>query len=68
MSFTVHATFKCEKCGARVTWADDATENTKLTCAKCGDDLGTYGDLRNQAATATAGKVAWLLKDGFKRR
>jgi len=60
--------FRCEKCGARVHWPDDATDDLKLTCENCGDDLGTYGDLRNQGMGAARTEVERLFKEAFKRR
>lgn len=60
-------TFKCGKCGTRVTWPDDAIDTTKLTCANCGDDLGTYGDLRDQGMGAAKAKITSIMKETFKR-
>ena len=67
MSFA-RISFKCEKCGTQVVWPDDATDETRLTCEKCGDDLGTYGDLRNQGLEATRAEVERLLKERLERR
>ncbi len=60
--------FSCEKCGARVVWPDDATDDLKLICTNCGDDLGTYGDLRNQGLDATRAEVERLLKKTLQGR
>ena len=65
---TISARFKCEKCGARVVWPEDAVEDTKLICQDCGDDLGTYGDLHRQGMEAGRAEIKRRLKGILERR
>lgn len=64
----ISISFKCERCGTRVAWPDDAVEDTKLVCQNCGDDLGTYGDMRRQGMDAAATEVERLIKETFEGR
>jgi len=63
---TISISFKCGECGTTVEWPDDAVESTKLTCVKCGDDLGTYGELHAKGMAAARNKVEQVLKDAFR--
>lgn len=60
--------FRCKKCGTKLTWLDNADDSAKLTCANCGEHFGTYGDLRHTAIEAVRARAEAILKDGFKRR
>lgn len=66
MSDTVSISFNCKRCGTKLTWPDDATDSTKIACSNCGEDFGTYADLRHTAMEATKAKIESMLKDAFK--
>ena len=59
---TISASFKCT-CGETVTWDDNVTDETVFVCKNCGANLGTYGDLNEQAAAAVAAKIEGLFEN-----
>ena len=63
---TVTVTFRCNLCGTKIEWPDDAIDSTKIACKNCGTDHGTYRDLRDAAMKATKDKVERMLKDALK--
>lgn len=63
---TVSVTFKCSKCGARIVWPDDAVDATKLACVDCGEDAGTYGDLRNAGMEAVKNRIEGIFQEAVK--
>lgn len=65
---TVSASAKCPACGTKVTWLSNVTDQTILVCKKCGKNLGTYGDFKNQVITALRDRTRRSFKEGFKRR
>jgi hypothetical protein len=68
MTETVSVSGNCGGCGERVSWPDDATEETLLICKNCGADLGTYGDFKNKAVETVKRRLVDIMKDTFKRR
>jgi DNA-directed RNA polymerase subunit RPC12/RpoP len=57
--------FTCPKCDTKLTWPDDATDDTAIACAKCGEPFGTYADLRHKAMEATSREVRAIIKRTF---
>jgi hypothetical protein len=68
MTDGVKVTFSCDLCGARIGWPDDAVDSTGITCQKCNQDCGTYGDLRAKAMEAAKAKIRAEIKKVSKRR
>ena len=64
----ISVTGNCGICQERVTWTDDATEQTVLVCKKCGATLGTYGDFKRKAIEKIRRRVVDSFKKAFKRR
>lgn len=64
----ISVTVKCGRCGTVLEWPDDAIDSTKISCSNCGDDAGTYGDLKREATAAISAKIEGMFKDAFKRR
>jgi transcription elongation factor Elf1 len=60
--------FKCKKCGEKLSWLDNITDSTVLICKKCGQRFGTYADLRHTAMEAAKSKLEAIMKGPFKRR
>ena len=54
--------FACKKCGTKLDWFDDATDDTVLVCKNCGEHFGTYADLRHTALEAARARVDKILK------
>ena len=63
---TVQVSFTCKCCGTKLEWPDDAVDSTKIACKNCGEDFGTYGDLRNRAVEATKAHVHGLFEAAMK--
>jgi len=54
----------CKKCGMiALDIPDGARESTPIHCSKCGDYLGTWGDLQDNFDDQTTGG-SYDLKDG----
>ena len=68
MTETIPVSFTCKKCGAKLTWSDDATDQTRISCVNCGQYFGTYGDLRHTAVEGLKAKIERSFKDLFKGR
>jgi DNA-directed RNA polymerase subunit RPC12/RpoP len=68
MTDKAQISFKCKKCGEKLSWSDDAIDSTLIICKKCGQRFGTYADLRHTAVEATKSKLESMLKDAIKRR
>lgn len=50
----VNVSFRCEQCGTRLEWDDNIVDTTLVSCKNCDAIAGTYGDLRDAAASAVA--------------
>jgi transcription elongation factor Elf1 len=64
----VPVTFNCKACGEKLSWSDDATDNTRISCKKCGKYFGTYADLRHTATEAVRDKAVSIFKDALRGR
>lgn len=64
----IEVSFKCGKCGSRLSWADDSTDDTEVKCNDCGEVAGTYGELHEAAMSAAKSKVESMFSDIFKKR
>lgn len=53
---TIPVSAKCS-CGEPITLSESVTDQTLLICKRCGSDLGTYGELKSQAAATVASKI-----------
>ncbi|WP_455387425.1 hypothetical protein [Petrachloros mirabilis] len=58
----------CGKCGSRITWDEAIIDEEILTCANCGEILGRYGDIKDEAARQAASKIERDLKKLFDLR
>jgi DNA-directed RNA polymerase subunit RPC12/RpoP len=68
MSGKAQISFKCKKCGEKLSWSDNVTDSTLIVCKKCGKRFGTYADLRHTAVEATKSKLESIMKGAIKRR
>ncbi len=64
----VPVSFHCKKCGTKLTWTDDAIDETEIFCKGCGERFGTYADLRHTALHAVKEKAEAAIKDALKNR
>lgn len=64
----VPVSFRCKRYGTKLTWTDDATDSTELSCSNCGEYFGTYADLQHTAVEGVKARVESVLKDAIKRR
>lgn len=62
------ASFRCARCDARLSWPEEATDETPITCHECGEKIGTYGDLRDQAVRAVGDRVRDTITKTVKGR
>lgn len=60
--------FRCPTCGAQLGWPEDATDQTPVTCQECGEEIGTYGDLRDHGLDALRDRLRSHLTQAIKRR
>jgi hypothetical protein len=58
--------FRCGTCDSDLEWPDGAIDSTVVACKNCGEVIGTYRDLRDQAEAAAAAEVVAILEG--KRR
>jgi hypothetical protein len=54
------------RCGERVSWDDEASDDARLVCKRCGADLGTLGAFRAKAVEAAKEKVRKMIKDALR--
>lgn len=64
----IPVSFRCKKCGTKLTWSDDAVDATELSCENCGTYFGTYADLRYTAMEAVKAKIPSIVKEALKLR
>jgi hypothetical protein len=56
--------FHCS-CGELVTWDEETvTRSTLLSCAACGQEIGTYGDVEDEAVRAVRDCVVRFFREG----
>lgn len=63
----IPVSFNCKRCGTKLTWSDDAVDETELSCKNCGHYFGTYADLKHTAVEGVKARVKSILKDALKR-
>lgn len=64
----ITVSFNCKRCGAKLSWPDDAIDSTEISCSNCGKHFGTYLDLRNAAMDATKAEIESTMKNILNRR
>jgi hypothetical protein len=50
--------FACKNSGTKLEWPNNAIDSTRINCGKCGENFGTYRDLRDAAMKAARDEVA----------
>lgn len=65
MGDTVSVTGKCVKCGGPATWRDGAADHDRVTCGKCGMDLGSYGEFAKRAVDGVKKKLDDEIRKAF---
>ena len=68
MTETIPVSFRCDACGTKIEWTDDAIDSTPITCKKCGKYHGTYADLRHTATEAVRARAEAIIKKTFDSR
>jgi hypothetical protein len=63
----VPVSFRCKRCGTKLTWTDDAVDITELFCSNCREHFGTYADLRQTAIEGVKSRIESVIKGSFKR-
>jgi hypothetical protein len=65
---TDHISFKfnCKRCDAAVTWAEDAPDDTILTCKGCGAQLATLGEMKEASMEKAKEEVQQAFRDAFR--
>lgn len=59
-------TLSCQKCGSNeLTIPDEATEDSRLTCASCGADGGRWGDVQAAVMEASGKQFEESLTDAI---
>ena len=64
----VSVSVKCEICRTPLEWPDNAVESTVISCTKCGNVAGTYGDIVSDAERAAREAIEKALQDIIDRR
>lgn len=64
----VNVLARCGKCGEQLSWDDNITDTVRIICQKCGNDVGTYAELKNDASDAIRTRLESLMEDASKRR
>lgn len=68
MADTIPVSVKCGNCGGRLTWPANIAGSTHVICQKCGNDAGTYAELKNDATEAVRAQLERRMNDALKRR
>jgi DNA-directed RNA polymerase subunit RPC12/RpoP len=66
MTDQISISFDCKKCGTKFSWPDGISDSTEVVCSGCGQNAGTYGDLKETAIEAAKEKLDSMLKGLFK--
>tara|TARA_R110002124_G_scaffold14948_1_gene65914 strand:+ start:341 stop:571 length:231 start_codon:yes stop_codon:yes gene_type:complete len=63
----INVTFECLECGGTVlSLPDDHTDDSIASCKSCGQEFGTYGDIKAKARDMAAEEVSAMVKGAFK--
>ena len=63
----IEITFKCLKCGGTVlSLPDDYTDDSIASCKSCGQEFGTYGEIKAKARDEALAAVTARLNESFK--
>ncbi|WP_440309319.1 ECs_2282 family putative zinc-binding protein [Henriciella pelagia] len=64
----INITFECKDCGGTVltTPDDEITADSVMSCKKCGQRFGAYGEIEAQARNAALDQAKGALRDAFK--
>ena len=66
MTESVEATANCVKCGAQLSWPEDAAPDSRVICNQCGNDAGSYTNIESAAVEAVKAQLEVMIDKAFK--